>query len=271
MDAPLRGRGHGTAMMRWIADRVPPPRLQRIQLTSNKSRKAAHRFYARLGFHASHEGMKLDLSRIGDAALRSQPREQSRHRDRTRPGRVVNRNNSPASKSPPAGCCGRERARRLPQDHLLQQRLLHVQPVLRLVEDRGLRPLQHAAEISSPRWAGRQCSTIACSCARARSASSTLKADSAFIRAAASFSWPMLTNTSVITTSAPATASRGSDSDPRSLQRGGRRPIPFGRREPQREAEDRRRLAERAAPCWTRSRPRKPASCPRPIPASPPP
>ena len=32
-----------------------------MQLTSNKSRKDAHRFYERLGFRATHEGMKLAL------------------------------------------------------------------------------------------------------------------------------------------------------------------------------------------------------------------
>jgi GNAT superfamily N-acetyltransferase len=32
-----------------------------VQLTTDKSRKDAHRFYARLGFVASHEGMKLSL------------------------------------------------------------------------------------------------------------------------------------------------------------------------------------------------------------------
>jgi ribosomal protein S18 acetylase RimI-like enzyme len=32
-----------------------------MQLTTDKSRTAAHRFYERLGFTASHEGMKLPL------------------------------------------------------------------------------------------------------------------------------------------------------------------------------------------------------------------
>jgi len=32
-----------------------------VQLTSDKSRQGAHRFYERLGFVASHEGMKLAL------------------------------------------------------------------------------------------------------------------------------------------------------------------------------------------------------------------
>jgi hypothetical protein len=33
----------------------------RLQLTTNKNRIDAHRFYKRLGFVASHEGMKLKL------------------------------------------------------------------------------------------------------------------------------------------------------------------------------------------------------------------
>jgi len=61
VDAPFRGRGHGAAMMRWVIEESRRRGCSRIQLTSNKSRKSAHRFYERLGFHASHEGMKLDL------------------------------------------------------------------------------------------------------------------------------------------------------------------------------------------------------------------
>lgn len=36
-----------------------------FQLTTDKSRADAHRFYERLGFAASHEGMKLDLTKRG--------------------------------------------------------------------------------------------------------------------------------------------------------------------------------------------------------------
>ena len=32
-----------------------------VQLTSNKARADAHRFYGRLGFAATHEGFKLRL------------------------------------------------------------------------------------------------------------------------------------------------------------------------------------------------------------------
>jgi hypothetical protein len=34
----------------------------RLQLTSNLARERAHRFYERLGFQATHKGMKLYLA-----------------------------------------------------------------------------------------------------------------------------------------------------------------------------------------------------------------
>jgi GNAT superfamily N-acetyltransferase len=57
-----RGRGIGEAMMRWAIDEAKRRGAYRVQLTTNKVRARAHRFYARLGFVASHEGMKLVLS-----------------------------------------------------------------------------------------------------------------------------------------------------------------------------------------------------------------
>jgi hypothetical protein len=33
-----------------------------VQLTSDRRRRSAHRFYASLGFHATHLGMKRELS-----------------------------------------------------------------------------------------------------------------------------------------------------------------------------------------------------------------
>jgi hypothetical protein len=44
--------------------RLPGPRRQAcalVQPTTDKSRGSAHRFYERLGFVSSHEGMKLAL------------------------------------------------------------------------------------------------------------------------------------------------------------------------------------------------------------------
>lgn len=61
VDAPLRGQGIGESMMRWAIEEARKRGCVRVQLTSNKQRLAAHRFYARLGFAASHEGFKLFL------------------------------------------------------------------------------------------------------------------------------------------------------------------------------------------------------------------
>lgn len=54
-----RGCGLGEAMMRWSIDEAGPRGASLMQLTTDKSRGAAHRFYQRLGFVASHEGLKL--------------------------------------------------------------------------------------------------------------------------------------------------------------------------------------------------------------------
>jgi GNAT superfamily N-acetyltransferase len=59
--AALRGRGLGAEMMRWAIERARAAGCVRVQLTSNKERSEAHRFYERLGFRRSHEGFKLYL------------------------------------------------------------------------------------------------------------------------------------------------------------------------------------------------------------------
>jgi GNAT superfamily N-acetyltransferase len=56
-----RGSGLGGAMMAWAIDEARRRGCGLVQLTSDKSRAHAHRFYQRLGFVASHEGMKLAL------------------------------------------------------------------------------------------------------------------------------------------------------------------------------------------------------------------
>lgn len=61
VDAAERGKGIGAAMMHWAIEAARRRGCSRVQLTSNKSRKDAHRFYQRLGFRATHEGMKLAL------------------------------------------------------------------------------------------------------------------------------------------------------------------------------------------------------------------
>ncbi|MET4903138.1 GNAT family N-acetyltransferase [Paenarthrobacter sp. CC6] len=57
----LRGQGVGALMIQWAIDQARERGCPLVQLTTDKSRVAAHRFYERLGFVASHEGMKLKL------------------------------------------------------------------------------------------------------------------------------------------------------------------------------------------------------------------
>lgn len=57
----LRGNGLGGAMITWAINEGRRRGAQLIQLTSDGSRAAAHRFYKRLGFEASHVGFKLFL------------------------------------------------------------------------------------------------------------------------------------------------------------------------------------------------------------------
>lgn len=59
--ASRRGSGLGAAMMRWAIGEARRRGCAVVQLTSDKARADAHRFYARLGFVATHEGMKLAL------------------------------------------------------------------------------------------------------------------------------------------------------------------------------------------------------------------
>ena len=56
-----RGRGVGEAMMRWAVDELRSRGCAMAQLTTDKRRLDAHRFYTRLGWVATHEGLKLQL------------------------------------------------------------------------------------------------------------------------------------------------------------------------------------------------------------------
>jgi GNAT superfamily N-acetyltransferase len=58
----LRGAGVGRDMMRWVIEQARQRGCALVQLTTDKTRLDAHRFYQRLGFVASHEGMKLPLN-----------------------------------------------------------------------------------------------------------------------------------------------------------------------------------------------------------------
>ncbi|GAA2141827.1 GNAT family N-acetyltransferase [Nocardioides koreensis] len=59
--ADFRGSGLGRALITWATGEARRRDCALVQLTSDKQRPDAHRFYARLGFVASHEGFKLAL------------------------------------------------------------------------------------------------------------------------------------------------------------------------------------------------------------------
>jgi GNAT superfamily N-acetyltransferase len=56
-----RGAGLGREMMTWALDRGRTRGARVAQLTSDNNRSEAHRFYAALGFRATHVGMKRPL------------------------------------------------------------------------------------------------------------------------------------------------------------------------------------------------------------------
>lgn len=62
VDRSARDQGIGQAMLEWAIDQARQRGCHLVQLTTNKSRREARRFYERLGFEATHEGMKLSLA-----------------------------------------------------------------------------------------------------------------------------------------------------------------------------------------------------------------
>ncbi|HMB90018.1 MAG TPA: GNAT family N-acetyltransferase [Rhodothermales bacterium] len=58
-----RGQGIGKALLAKAIDRARAKGCHLVQLTTDKTRTDALAFYERLGFRATHEGMKLHLSR----------------------------------------------------------------------------------------------------------------------------------------------------------------------------------------------------------------
>jgi len=56
-----RGGGLGKRMFEWAIDECRKRGCEIVQLTTDKSRADARRFYEQFGFVASHEGMKLAL------------------------------------------------------------------------------------------------------------------------------------------------------------------------------------------------------------------
>jgi len=55
----LTGQGIGKKMFEWAIERAKQQNAHLLQLTSDKQRPSAIKFYQNLGFIASHEGMKL--------------------------------------------------------------------------------------------------------------------------------------------------------------------------------------------------------------------
>jgi GNAT superfamily N-acetyltransferase len=61
VDSDMRGRGIGAWLMARALEHARKRGCRLAQLTSDKRRTDAHRFYARLGFTDSHDGYKLVL------------------------------------------------------------------------------------------------------------------------------------------------------------------------------------------------------------------
>ncbi|MHA6722954.1 GNAT family N-acetyltransferase [Sphingomonas sp. RS2018] len=62
----LRGGGLGTQLIEWAVARCREKGCRFVQLTSQRNRPDAHRFYERLGWEQSHLGFKLHFD-DGDA------------------------------------------------------------------------------------------------------------------------------------------------------------------------------------------------------------
>jgi GNAT superfamily N-acetyltransferase len=59
--ASERGTGLGSQFIEWAVERASERGCQLVQITSDKGRPDAIRFYEKLGFTASHEGLKRSL------------------------------------------------------------------------------------------------------------------------------------------------------------------------------------------------------------------
>ncbi len=57
----FRAKGIGQKLFEWAIQRAREKDAHVVQLTTDKKRPEALRFYEKLGFKASHEGMKLHL------------------------------------------------------------------------------------------------------------------------------------------------------------------------------------------------------------------
>ncbi len=62
-----RGAGIGRELLTWMIARAEERGCRMVQLTTDKSRSDAHRFYESLGFQVTHHGIKLRLPRAPEA------------------------------------------------------------------------------------------------------------------------------------------------------------------------------------------------------------
>jgi GNAT superfamily N-acetyltransferase len=60
-----RGSGLGARLLTWAIDEARRSGCVLVQLTTDKARTDAHRFYEKLGFEATHLGYKLALRELG--------------------------------------------------------------------------------------------------------------------------------------------------------------------------------------------------------------
>lgn len=67
VDESVRSRGLGRTMLGYAIDRARKRGCRMLQLTTDRQRPEARRFYESLGFVASHEGMKLHLVEPAEA------------------------------------------------------------------------------------------------------------------------------------------------------------------------------------------------------------
>lgn len=58
-----RGKGIGESVFQWAIERAKAKGAHVLQLTSDKQRPGAIRFYEKLGFKSSHEGLKLHFDK----------------------------------------------------------------------------------------------------------------------------------------------------------------------------------------------------------------
>jgi GNAT superfamily N-acetyltransferase len=62
VDSTMRSAGIGRILFEWAIEQAKEKGCHMVQLTADKTRPDAHRFYESLGFSATHEGMKLHLN-----------------------------------------------------------------------------------------------------------------------------------------------------------------------------------------------------------------